>query len=80
MIRSEKLPFFQSTAALPVLLLTSVVMAVGIAIPFSFVGGHVGLVPLPMQYFPWLLATLLGYCTLTQLVKRWYIRRFHQWL
>ena len=80
MIRSEKLPFIQSTAALPVVLLTSAVIAVGIAIPFSFVGGHVGLVPLPWHYFPLLFATMLGYCTLTQLVKRWYIRRFKQWL
>jgi P-type Mg2+ transporter len=37
-------------------------------------------VPLPMSYFPWLAGILLSYCTLTQLVKRFYIRRFHQWL
>ena len=27
-----------------------------------------------------LVAILLGYCTLTQLVKGWYIRRFRAWL
>ncbi len=43
-------------------------------------GAHIELPPLPMSYFPWLGLTLLGYCTLTQLVKFWYIRRFKQWL
>jgi Mg2+-importing ATPase len=38
------------------------------------------LVPLPWGYFPWLAATLAGYCLLTQLVKRWYMRRFGTWL
>jgi magnesium-transporting ATPase (P-type) len=33
MIHTEKIPFFQSTAAPPVVLLTTAIMAVGIAIP-----------------------------------------------
>ncbi len=53
MIRTEKIPFIQSRAAVPVLLLTSLIMAV---------------------------ATLLAYGVLTQLVKTWYLRRFHAWL
>jgi len=80
MIRTRKIPFFQSWPAMPVLLLTLAIMAVGIAIPFTSVGAHIELPPLPMSYFPWLGLTLLGYCTLTQLVKFWYIKRFKQWL
>ncbi|MBJ9977537.1 magnesium-translocating P-type ATPase [Pseudomonas sp. S75] len=79
MLRTRKVPFFQSTAALPVLLATAVVMALGVYIPFSPVGAMVGLVPLPWQYFPWLLATLLGYCVVAQTMKTLYIRRFGQW-
>jgi Mg2+-importing ATPase len=41
MIRTEKIPFFQSTAAPPVVLLTTTIMAVGIAIPFSPLGAAV---------------------------------------
>ena len=52
----------------------------GILLPFMPWGAHVGLTPLPAAYFPWLVLTLLGYCTLTQLVKFWYIKRFKQWL
>jgi Mg2+-importing ATPase len=80
MIRTAKLPFIQSTASPPLLTLTLLVMAVGVAIPFTSLGAAVGLVPLPMAYFPWLAGTLLCYCLLTQLVKRWYIRKFGMWL
>jgi P-type Mg2+ transporter len=80
MIRTQHVPFIQSRAATPVIALTASIMAIGIYLPFSPIGAHLGLVPLPMSYFAWLLGILLGYCTLTQLVKRFYTRRFHQWL
>jgi Mg2+-importing ATPase len=80
LIRTSKVPFFQSTASTPLVLLTLAVMAAGIAVPFSPLGAAVGLVPLPWSFFPWLAATLVGYCALMQLVKRWYIRRFGIWL
>ena len=79
MLRTRKVPFFQSTAALPVILATGLVMCLGIYIPFSPLGAMVGLVPLPWQYFPWLAATLLGYCLVAQGMKTLYIRRFGQW-
>src|SRR5262249_41940443 len=80
MIRTEKIPFFQSRAATPVLLLTSLIMAVGLYLPYSTFGPAVSLMHLPATFFPWLAATLLAYGALTQLVKSWYLRRFHAWL
>lgn len=80
MIRTRKIPFLQSNASLPVLLLTFTVCAIGIIIPFTSFGASIGLVPLPWNYFPWLIVTLLGYCVVTQLVKQWYIKRFTRWL
>ncbi|SMF92809.1 Mg2+-importing ATPase [Paenibacillus uliginis N3/975] len=80
MIRTEKIPFFQSRASMPVMLLTSAIMIAGIYVPFSVFGESIGLQPLPLQYFPWLLGILLSYCALTQLVKKWYIRKFNEWL
>jgi Mg2+-importing ATPase len=77
---TARVPFLQSWAALPLTLLTAVIMAVGLAIPFTPVGAGVGLVPLPAGYFPWLAATLVSYCGLTQLLKVWYIRKFGTWL
>jgi P-type Mg2+ transporter len=80
MIRTQRIPFLQSVAAPPVLLLTGTMMACGIALPFTSLGTAVGLQPLPWTYFPWLAATLLSYCALTQAVKVWYLRRFNAWL
>jgi Mg2+-importing ATPase len=80
MIRTQHVPFIQSRAAMPVMLLTASIMAIGIYLPFSSVGAHLGLVPLTGSYFFWLAGILLSYCTLTQIVKRIYIRRFAQWL
>jgi Mg2+-importing ATPase len=80
MIRTQHIPFIQSRAAMPVILLTASIMAFGIYLPFSSLGAHLGMVPLPLSYFPWLAGILLCYCVLTQLMKRLYIHRFGQWL
>jgi Mg2+-importing ATPase len=80
MIRTEKLPFLQSKASLPVTLLTSAVMLLGIAFPFTLFGANVGLQALPLRYFAWLAIILISYCAVIQLVKMWYIRRFGEWL
>ena len=80
MIRTEKVPFIQSRAAVPVLLLTSAIMLAGVWLPFSATGRAVGMVALPARFFPWLLVTLLAYCAVTQFVKVRYIRRFGTWL
>jgi Mg2+-importing ATPase len=80
MIRTRKIPFIQSRASWPVLLATFTIMAVGIVIPFTALGARIGLVPLPLSYFPWLIATLFCYCILTQVIKQWYIRKFNSWL
>ncbi|MBX8687188.1 magnesium-translocating P-type ATPase [Mycobacterium sp. 20091114027_K0903767] len=79
MLRTRKIPFIQSTAALPVLLTTGAVCVLGILIPFSPLGAAVGLQPLPWAYFGWLVATLVSYCVVAQTVKTIYIRKFGQW-
>lgn len=69
MIRTRRVPFIQSRAAWPLMLMTLVVMVVGIALPFSPLASYLQLQALPLSYFPWLIAILAGYMTLTQLVK-----------
>ncbi|BCP52346.1 magnesium-translocating P-type ATPase [Kaistia sp. 32K] len=80
MLRTQRIPFIQSTAALPVMLMTGLVCVLGIYIPFSPLGAMVGLQPLPWEYFPWLAGTLLSYCLVAQTMKTFYTRRFRQWL
>ncbi len=80
MIRTSKIPFIQSIASLPLLFTTMSVMAMGILIPYTHVGASIGLVPLPLRYFPWLVLTLICYCVLVQGIKVWYIKKFRNWL
>lgn len=80
MIRTRKIPFIQSWASAPVVALTSLIMVIGVIIPFSPVAAAIGLQPMPLAYFPWLIGILVAYALLTQLVKNWYIRRFGEWL
>ncbi len=80
MIRTQKIPFIQSIASLPLLLTTAFIMCVGVYLPYSHAGQSLGMVPLPREYLYWLFATLLSYCVLVQIVKMWYIKKFKTWL
>ena len=79
MLRTRRIPFIQSTASLPVLLSTSVAILVGCWLPFSPLAGALGFVPLDHTYWFWLVATMVGYVMLTQVVKTLYIRRYGRW-
>jgi len=76
MIRTPKLPFVHSRAAWPLLTMSVFIMALGILLPMSPLAGYFGFEALPGQYFPWLIAILLGYALLTTLMKTIYIRKF----
>jgi Mg2+-importing ATPase len=75
-IRTRRIPFLESRASLPLTGLTVAVMLGGLAIPFTSFGDRLGLSPLPLAYFPWLVAILVSYCVLGQVVKTWFARRY----
>jgi Mg2+-importing ATPase len=74
-IRTNRIPFVQGRASLPLILTTVGVMAVGVWLPFSPFAEALGFTALPPLYWPLLLATLLLYVALTQGVKAWLLRR-----
>ncbi len=74
-IRTSRIPFLQSRASWPLIATTVVIMAVGVALPVSPLGGYLGFAPLPLLYWPLLGATLLAYMLLTQLIKWWLLQR-----
>jgi Mg2+-importing ATPase len=80
MIRTARVPFVQSRAAWPVLIMTALVMGAGLLIPYSAFGRSLGFDGPPVHYLLFLVAILVAYTTLTQIVKTWYIRRFATWL
>ena len=74
-IRTNKIPFFQSRSSLSVLVMTLAIMAIGIAIPFTPAGTYLGFTRLPSLYWPLLGLTLFSYAVVTQLGKVWLLRR-----
>jgi Mg2+-importing ATPase len=76
MVRTPKLPFIQSHAAAPLMVMTLAIMAVGIYLPMGPFAADFKLQALPPAYFVWLVGILLCYSALTTFMKRFYIRRF----
>jgi len=74
-IRTNKIPFLQSIASWPLILTSLGIMVVGVWLPSSPIGQLLGLVPLPFEYWPFLLITLASYVVLTQAVKVWLLRK-----
>lgn len=74
-IRTNRLPLVQSLASWQLSLTTLAVMATGIILPYTPLAPALDLVPLPWEYWPFLVGTLILYVGLTQLVKMWVVRR-----
>ena len=75
-IRSKGLPFIQSRAH-PLLTLTTILISfTGIFLVNSPFASFFGFVTLPLLYWPILVAILISYILLTQLVKIYYIKKF----
>jgi len=74
-IRTNLIPFIQSRASWQLSMTTLLIMGAGAYLPFSPVARFLGFVPLPWQFWPFLLLTLLCYVALTQVIKTWLIRK-----
>jgi Mg2+-importing ATPase len=75
-LRTGRLPFVQSRASLPLTLTGIVICIVGILLASLPLGAWFGFSPLPPLYWPFLVAILVAYLVLTQLMKAWMVKRF----
>jgi len=74
-IRTNRIPLFQSRASLAMISSTILVMAIGVALPFTPLAPFLGLVPLPPVFWLWIGGFLVCYSILTHFVKTWFARR-----
>jgi Mg2+-importing ATPase len=74
-IRTNRIPFLQSRASLPLTITTLSIMVLGAWLPYSPLASSLGLAHLPGLYWPILMVTLLCYVGLTQLIKVWLLRK-----
>jgi Mg2+-importing ATPase len=75
-IRTGHIPFIQSRASNPLILTTVTICAIGALLPTSPIGSALGFSPLPLLYWPIVLAYLVMYAILTHFVKVWFFRRY----
>lgn len=80
MIRTPKIPFIQSRASFPVLLLTTTAIAVGTILPYTAFGKTLGMHPMPYSYFPWLMGMILCYMLLATFLKAMFRKRYGELL
>ena len=75
-IRTNKIPFIESRASVPLIVTSLIIVAVGAWLTVSPLADTLGFVPLPPLYWLLLAIMLVGYVILTQVVKTWFIHRF----
>jgi Mg2+-importing ATPase len=75
-IRTNRIPFFQSRASWPLTLTTLAVIAVGCYIPYSPVSAYLGMEPLPASFWGFMLVTVVLYSALTHTVKMLFVRHY----
>ena len=80
MIRTAKVPFIESRASAPVMLLTALGIAILTALPFSPLAGILNLAPLPGRFFLLLGAVVVAYMLLVSVAKYAFIKRYKVWL
>lgn len=80
MIRTAKVPFIQSHAAVPVTILTLGGILTATIIPFTGLGSAIGLAALPAVYFAILAAVIVCYMGVATFMKKMYVRRYGELL
>jgi len=75
-IRTRRIPFFESRASTALMMTSVSICAVGIWLPTSPFANGLGLTRLPGAYWPVLGVMLPSYLILTHLMKDWFHRKF----
>lgn len=79
-LRTPKLPFLQSNATFIMFSITTLGILVGSVLPFTNFGEGLGLLPLPANYWIWLIVTVIAYLGLVTFMKKIYINKFGELL
>lgn len=80
MIRTHKIPFIQSRASMPTIILTTISIIIGTIIPYTRFGEVLGINSMPMVYFMYLIAIIIGYMILVTFIKNIYIKKYGELL
>lgn len=80
LIRTPKVPFVQSRASVPVILLTSLGIIMGTVLPYTFIGKIADMLPMPLIYFSYLFVIIVCYMILVSMIKKIFIKKYGELL
>ncbi|MCL2479152.1 MAG: magnesium-translocating P-type ATPase, partial [Treponema sp.] len=80
MIRTPKIPFIQSRASFRLTLFTTLGIAAGTIIPYTWFGEAINMTRLPLFYFPFLAAVILAYMLLATAMKKIFVWKYKELL
>ncbi|MGO3836903.1 MAG: magnesium-translocating P-type ATPase [Vagococcus sp.] len=80
-VRTEKIPFIQSKASAPMVIMSLLAVVTGVLIVFSrHMRDAFDFTALPSNYWGWLIGIVFVYMVLVQFVKTRYIKKYKTWL
>jgi Mg2+-importing ATPase len=80
MIRTPKIPFIHSRASWQLALLTTLGIATGTIIPYTWLGKQLDMHHLPPVYYLWLVGTIFAYMLLATLMKKIFVWKYGELL
>ena len=79
-IRTSKIPFKESNISLNLGLLITLTTIIAIILPYTKIGGYVDLVPIPFIFYFYLFIVVIIYILLISIIKKYYIKKYSNWL
>lgn len=80
LLRTQSVPLLQSRPSCSVMMVTLLGTLLFTILTFTSFGRLIGLTALPFVYFVYLMLIVLLYLSWVTIAKRWYIRRYHEWI
>lgn len=80
-IRTDKKPFIESHASKAVYISSISISILAIFVPYTIIGKAIGLTPIGLKYIiVFMIVIPLLYCIVAQRVKKWYVKKYGEWL
>jgi len=80
MIRTPKIPFIQSRASHHMSFMTTMGIAAGTIIPYTWFGAALDMAPLPLFYFRYLAVIIIAYMLLATVMKKVFVKKYGELL
>jgi Mg2+-importing ATPase len=75
-IRTRKIPFYKSKPSKLLVFNIVIILVLALVLPFIFIGNFFSFVPLPINFLLILVAFIVVYLVLVEIVKKWFYQKF----